>query len=238
MSPEVKVLKDSYRHDVVNLLEGDQNIGVELGVAKGVFSQRMVNSRKFSHFIGVDMYADEHDTAEYKEALSNVGLFQNYKLLRMRFDEAIDLFDDQSLDFLYVDGYAHSGEEGGQTIFDWCKKVKIGGYIAGDDYHEDWPLVVKAVNEFVTQAGFELLLTDKVEKDNPYCRYPTWVIKKCHEPSLNLPQDMFSEGIAANKKVLKERQLYSTLRNKTEFIRPFIPKKVRHFTWDLIKKIF
>ncbi|HOA94537.1 MAG TPA: hypothetical protein PKJ79_12325, partial [Quisquiliibacterium sp.] len=107
-----RVLRNCQRHDVVHLLEGNDNVGVELGVAEGVFSERMVRSGRFSTFIGIDMYADLHDTAEYKRALRRVGLQAPYKLLRMRFDEAIDLFDDGSLDFVYVDGYAHGGEEG------------------------------------------------------------------------------------------------------------------------------
>ena len=137
----------------------------------------MVDSGVFSHFFGIDMYSDMHDTEEYKEALSRIGLFSNYKLLRMRFDEAYDLFEDESLDFVYIDGYAHNGEEGGKTIFDWSKKVKVGGIISGDDYHNDWPLVVESVDEFVDLSGFDLYLTTNVE-DDPYCMYPSWATKK------------------------------------------------------------
>jgi hypothetical protein len=69
------------------------------------------------------MYAD-CTTPPNTSALRRVGLRAAYKLLRMRFDEAIDLFDDASLDFVYVDGYAHGGEEGGETIFEWFRKVR------------------------------------------------------------------------------------------------------------------
>ncbi len=231
-----KILKNTHRHDIVKFLQGNQNIGIELGVAKGVFSQRMVKSQKFSQFIGIDMYADGHDTTEYKEALKTIGLFENYKLLRMRFDEALGLFEDQSLDFIYVDGYAHSGEEGGQTPFDWCKKVKIGGIMAGDDYHSDWPLVVKAIDEFVKQSGFELWITDKTE-DDPYCRYPTWMVKKTHEPQLNLPQNLIEEGRIANQKVMRSRRLYTILLRNTEYLRGLVPKKIKYAVWIVIKKL-
>ena len=63
----------------------------ELGVAAGEYSSKMAGSGKFSTFWGVDMYADTHDTAQYKQALLNVGIDKNYKLLRMTFDEALDL---------------------------------------------------------------------------------------------------------------------------------------------------
>ena len=168
-----QVIPQSHRHDVVNLLDGDQNVGIELGVAEGVFSERMLASGRFKHFIGIDMYADGHDVEQYKRTLRRLGLKSSYKLLRMRFDEAFDLFDDESLDFVYVDGYAHGGEEGGETIFNWYSKVKVGGVIAGDDYSPAWPLVCKAVDEFASQLGAPILLTEITEPDNPYCRYPT-----------------------------------------------------------------
>jgi len=200
-----RVLRNCQRHDVAHLLEGNDNVGVELGVAEGVFSERMVRSGRFSTFIGIDMYADLHDTAEYKRALRRVGLQAPYKLLRMRFDEAIDLFDDGSLDFVYVDGYAHGGEEGGETIFEWFRKVKVGGVIAGDDYHPDWPLVMDAVNEFVRQTGGELLLTERVEHDNPYCKYPTWALIKTHDIACTAPTEMVRRGKAENQRIARLR---------------------------------
>jgi len=200
-----RILRNCHRHDVVHLLEGRDNVGVELGVAEGVFSERMVRSGRFATFIGIDMYADLHDTAEYKRALRRVGLQSSYKLLRMRFDEAIDLFDDGSLDFIYVDGYAHGGEEGGETIFDWFRKLRTGGVMAGDDYHPDWPLVMDAVNEFVRQLGCELLITERVENGNPYCRYPSWAVIKTGEIPCAAPAEMIRRGKAENSRIAKLR---------------------------------
>ncbi len=197
----IKILSGFQRHDVVKLLPGNDNVGVELGVAEGVFSSRMVASGKFRCFFGVDMYADTHDTAQYKRALRATGLQGPYKLLRMRFDEAIELFDDASLDFVYVDGYAHGGEEGGETLFDWFSKVKVGGVIAGDDYAPAWPLVVEAVDEFARQLDAELLVTERIEPDNPYCRYPSWAIIKTEHRALRAPPDMVLRGKRMNRQV-------------------------------------
>lgn len=30
----------------------------------------------------------------------------------------------QMFDFVYIDGYAHTGEENGKTIIDWWRKVR------------------------------------------------------------------------------------------------------------------
>lgn len=205
-APAVRILYNSHRHDIVKLLEGNANTGVELGVAEGIFSRRMIESGRFKHIIGIDMYADEHDVNQYKKALRSVGLFSDYKLLRMKFDEAIDLFDNESIDFVYVDGYAHGGEEGGETIFAWYEKVKIGGIIAGDDYHPDWPLVCEAVNNFAVRSGEELFLTDKVEPDNPYCRYPTWAIRKRRSLSLTPPDDLVRRGKRENARIALQKE--------------------------------
>lgn len=211
----IQILADYKRHDVANLLDGQANVGVELGVAEGVFSERMMASGKFAHFIGVDMYADSHDVRQYKRALARMGLHSNYKLLRMRFDEAIELFDDASLDFIYFDGYAHGGEEGGETLFEWYRKVKVGGLLAGDDYHADWPLVVKAVDTFAAQLGEQLLLTGITETDNPYCRYPTWAMRKTKTVALKPPEALIREGKRANARVALQQEgglIKSTLR--------------------------
>ena len=120
VTPEIVV--GSYRWNVIDGLSGDKNLGIELGVAAGSFSAKMVASGKFARFWGVDMYADSHNTNEYKAALRLVGLDQNYHLLRMTFDQAIDLFPDGHFDFIYVDGYAHTGEEGGRTLLNWYRQ--------------------------------------------------------------------------------------------------------------------
>ena len=58
----MKVLEGYFRHDITKLLSKKEgNIGVELGVAEGVFSSRMVQSGVFSKFFGVDKYNDIHD---------------------------------------------------------------------------------------------------------------------------------------------------------------------------------
>ena len=177
--PSVKVVShsDYYRHDVIKEVTDNGLIGIELGVAGGDYSQRMVASKKFRKFYGVDLYEDHHNTDEYKKALRYVGLDNDFVLLRMSFDEALDLFDDDYFDFIYVDGYAHTGEEGGKTFHDWYRKLKTGGVFAGDDYHQDWPLVMWAVNDMISQLDCELHITGQREDTN-LNRYPSWFFKK------------------------------------------------------------
>ncbi|NNE86826.1 MAG: class I SAM-dependent methyltransferase [Silicimonas sp.] len=202
----MRQLDGYFRHDVLKLLDKTEDcVGIELGVAAGEFSKRMVDSGRFSQVFGVDVYADNHDIGQYKDALRHVGLMRPYKLLRMTFDQAYDLFDDGTFDFIYIDGFAHSGQEGGDTIYKWARKVRVGGVIAGDDYHSDWPLVQNAVNRFAEDAGFELCVTTETEPDVKYSDYPSWAVVKSHEFAADAPSEMVAEGKAAAAAVARKR---------------------------------
>lgn len=170
------------------------NVGVELGVASGSFSRQLAETGRFRHLFGIDAYADHHDVAEYKEALCSVGLFNDYTLLRMTFEEALDLFEDNSLDFLYIDGYAHTGEEGGETIYAWSAKVRCGGCVSGHDYDSRFPLVVESVDRFVADGGFELHITNE-----PDCAhsYPSWAVIKTAAVPRHAPRDLYRRGRSA-----------------------------------------
>lgn len=228
---QIKTEKDWRREDVVKLLSKPTgNRGIELGVAEGIFSERMVKSGCFNEFFGVDMYADSHDTAQYKRALERVGLSAQYKLLRMTFNEAFDLFPDEYFDFVYVDGYAHSGEEGGETIYEWFKKVKVGGVIAGDDYDERWPLVVQAVDSLAEDLGADIVLTGVLEEDTIFSECPSWAISKTSSdcPSA-APAAMVAKGKLENKRVLARRKKAEAIRTLVAPVKQFVPRKVRDF---------
>ena len=123
----------------------------------------------------------------------------------MAFSEALDLFPDGYFDFVYVDGYAHGGELGGTTIFSWFRKVRTGGVIAGDDYHSDWPLVVRAVDSLAAQAGGTLHLTRCAESTDPYSRYPSWGVVKTADLCIEPPNDLVLEGLQEEERIARLR---------------------------------
>ncbi len=182
----MKKLAGTDRLGVLSLLgRSTGNIGVELGVAAGDFSARLLESGRFDRLYGVDAYADRHDVNEYKLALRRFGLSGGYTLLRMYFDEALELFEDNSLDFVYIDGYAHTGQEGAETIFAWASKVKPGGVVSGHDYDPAYPLTIEAVDRFVAENGFELCIVDLEGA------YPSWVVRKTTETIIGGPTPGF-----------------------------------------------
>lgn len=181
-----KLLTGFTRYDIVRLLHGDDNLGVELGVAGGNFSERMIRSGRFRLFVGIDAYADpghgenhyKHNVSQYKAVLRRMGLASNYRLLRMEFEQALDLFEDQHFDLVYYDGYTENARKGCKAILSWYAKLKPGGLIAGGDYHPDRPLLCEAVNQFARQSGEELMVTTDAEPGVVFARYPTWCVRK------------------------------------------------------------
>ena len=176
MADVIDILQE--RKELPQFLERDRLIGIELGVAGGWYSKRLMEGGLFSQLYGVDIYGDHHDTKEYIKALKNIGMGQNYWLLRMTFEDALDAFPDEFFDFVYIDGYAHTGEERGKTMFDWFAKVKVGGMIAGHDYHKKWPLVRICVDALAEELGQPVMVTADSKNRDPQDKFPSWAMFK------------------------------------------------------------
>lgn len=181
MSEALRLLAQTFtRRDDVATLFREGGKGVELGVAAGDFSERILTRSKIGYLYSIDMWAGDrgHDMGQYRETITRLAPYRDRNaIFRMRFDEALPLFEDHSLDFIYVDGYAHDGELNGQTFRAWYPKLRSGGIIAGDDYHADWPLVVSAVDAFIAANRLELHVID-CHEDAWNSKYPTWFAMK------------------------------------------------------------
>ena len=75
-----------------------------------------------------------------------------YTSLRMSSLEASKKFEDNTLDFVFIDA-SHEYEDVCNDIDAWKPKVKSGGFIAGHDYHDDkvFEGVKRAVNEKINK---------------------------------------------------------------------------------------
>jgi predicted O-methyltransferase YrrM len=68
--------------------------------------------------------------------------------------EKVDFFEDNSLDFVFIDG-DHTYDGISRDINDWWPKIKPEGILAGHDYQYEWEGavdVVKAVDDFFPNA--------------------------------------------------------------------------------------
>lgn len=60
---------------------------------------------------------------------------------------AASLFPRGSVDFVFIDA-AHDYTNVKADLLAWWPKIRPGGVLAGHDYSEPWPEVVRAVNDF------------------------------------------------------------------------------------------
>jgi predicted O-methyltransferase YrrM len=88
----------------------------------------------------------------YDLFIENMG-DRKYKAIRATSKAAARKFKAESLDVVFID-LTHTYEAVKEDIQLWLPKVKKGGYIAGDDYHENWKGVIQAVDELLPHATF------------------------------------------------------------------------------------
>lgn len=131
---------------------------VEIGSWKGKSSAYMAveiaNSGKKIKFDCIDPWPDWKAEGEYFETmctnlyetfLSNIDPINQYiNPIRNTSMEVVDSYKNESLDFIFIDGN-HEYEFVFDDISRWLPKVKIGGILAGHDYHA--PSVIKAVSD-------------------------------------------------------------------------------------------
>ena len=162
-------LKQYMRDDLAKTAAG---VGVELGVAAGVFSATLLELGSLTKLYSIDRWSDHHNEVEYQQVLSLLARFgARSEIIRKTFSDALSLFADDSLNFIYIDGYAHTGQEAGGTLRDWWPKVKHGGIFSGHDYTRRYPQTVSAVNAFAAEHNISISITSE---DN----FPSWIMVK------------------------------------------------------------
>ena len=119
---------------------------VEIGSWKGKSSAFMAveiaNSGKQIDFYCVDTFEGSVEHQNNPELPHLYNIFKNnmkpleeyYQDMKMTSMEAVQKFDDQSLDFVFIDG-SHEYEDIKNDIISWLPKVKKGGILAGHDYY-------------------------------------------------------------------------------------------------------
>jgi len=124
------------------------NKGVEVGSFKGEFARTILEKWQGTLYM-VDAWYELEDYNDmsniglnqdaYLEAMRSINEFRDRAyMLRCLSKQAVDLFPDESLDFVYIDAnheYSYVVED----IKLWYPKVKKGGIVAGHDYLDiDW----------------------------------------------------------------------------------------------------
>lgn len=155
--------EDSYPHLSRLINDLDLKTGVELGVAAGRHSEYILLNTKIEKLWSIDrwQHVDGYDDlmnlpqAQHDELHSYVcnklqSFGERSVVIKSDTTQASNLFDDYSLDFVYVDA-DHSYEGCKRDLEAWIPKIKKGGYITGHDLN--WESVFKAISEVLPRFG-------------------------------------------------------------------------------------
>jgi len=149
------------------------NIGAELGVFEGEFSDILNKSQKFSKLYLVDIFeGDMYSGDKNGENGKVINLMHSYNNLLKKYqtDKGVEIIkntsvnflnslDNDSLSFVYIDA-DHSYEGAKQDLNLSRLKVHKNGIISGHDYNQyRFEGVFRAVNEFVQKFNLTVSFT-------------------------------------------------------------------------------
>ena len=121
--------------------------GVEIGVYKGEYAEILKKANPELDLTGVDAWkayegyncedgeASDLETTAYEEAKARAGKF-GFKIMKMWSMEAVKEFEDESLDFVFIDGN-HDFEHVVEDVAKWSRKVRKGGIVSGHDFFKN-----------------------------------------------------------------------------------------------------
>lgn len=154
--------KQIKRISLLNMLPKD-SIGAEIGVWKGSFSQEILNiiKPKILYLIDPWKYMPKYTQRLYgrkaynQKYMNRIFLnvkkkfkkYDNVRIIRKTSNACVKDFDNFYFDWVYIAG-DHSYAFVMADLCNYIDKVKIGGYITGDDYN--CVSVKQAVDTFIT----------------------------------------------------------------------------------------
>lgn len=140
-------------------------VGLEIGCANGDTSKYLLDCNPNLKMYSIDPYENYVDWNGnnlvnmgiiYKEAMELLSPYgERFVHIKDYSDNVIDMFEDSSLDFIFIDGL-HTYEQVSKDCKNYYSKVKPGGVFSGHDYSAIIG-VNKAVNEFA--AGLKKAVT-------------------------------------------------------------------------------
>lgn len=138
-------------------------VGVEVGVARGEYSEIICRTNPQMKIYGIDpwkTYKGHKDNVKkeifeniHQEAEERLVKYSNYEFIKEFSLDALKKFKNKSLDFVYIDAN-HKDPYVTQDITEWSKKIKPGGIIAGHDYirqKHDTCDVIRAVDLYTSE---------------------------------------------------------------------------------------
>lgn len=155
-------------------------VGAEIGVEVGAFSKYLIQDNPNLTLYSIDSWTAYKDIANgrsqarqdinYEKAKEKLAPYKNCIIVKKTSMDAVKDFQDESLDFVYIDA-SHDYSNVRDDIREWSKKVRKGGIVAGHDYFI-FPSgndgVFRAVNEWIAENNIDLNVVDDKK------RAPSW----------------------------------------------------------------
>jgi hypothetical protein len=163
------------RTDLPLLITQDKPIGLELGVGHGPYSKYIIEKFNFKQFYMIDLWKDKpHRISKYLNLMYYSKTVTNTEVYPLRgdFKDFVSYFKDSFFDFIYVDGFAHTGQEKGKTLRDWLPKIKPDGIFAGHDYCDRWHRTKHYIDLIADENNFDVNVVGVCDK------YPSWYYTK------------------------------------------------------------
>jgi predicted O-methyltransferase YrrM len=154
-------------------------VGAEIGTRKGHYAKILCSKDPELKLYCVDPWrafarnSQERIETHFEEAKKNLaGL--NVEFVRKSSVEGLNVFEDESLDFVYIDAL-HSFNAVMLDIIGWQKKVKIGGIVSGHDYFQFYQSgVVKAIDAYTAANSISPWYVSRQDRE------PSWFyVKTC-----------------------------------------------------------
>ena len=138
------------RDDLAKLFaELNFNLGAEIGVWRGEYSEILCKANPNLDLYSVDPWQlnayepleqvtalnapQSYFDSKYQEAKKRLGQYPNCHIVKKNSMEALEMFKDNSLDFVYIDAN-HDFVNFSLDLHYWLKKVRLGGIISGHDF--------------------------------------------------------------------------------------------------------
>ena len=151
--------------DLLPLFKDIENAkGIEIGIDEGNTSLFFLENHPNLTLLGIDPYAEYDDwypgghwdkaKCEYKKKLAYEKLTKfipRWSHFAMTSDDAVNLIQDNSYDFIFIDGL-HEFDQVYKDCANYFPKIKKGGIFAGHDY-KGVEGVGRAVNKFASEKN-------------------------------------------------------------------------------------
>jgi SAM-dependent methyltransferase len=163
-------------------------VGAEIGALKGEFTERFCKE-------GLKMYAidpwimfkdymhprgQRHLDAQFEETKARLAPY-DATVIRKTSMDAVNDFEDNSLDFVYIDGNHHFRYIA-EDLCEWTRKVRKGGVISGHDFFyslkigENAQQVRWAVEAFI--GAYNIKTCFILGKQSRPDKWPSWMFIK------------------------------------------------------------